>query len=87
MAKLSEWPLPGFFDKAYNCDRDVHVAGVDKMPRTLSEAETVYKEIKAKADAQSIPLTATAEISKWRTDLRIQLVHEQLGWYSITNCG
>jgi len=87
MAEPSAWPLPGFFDKAYNCDRDVHVAGVDKLPRTPSEAEASLDKIKKMAYAQSKPLTDTAEISKWRKDLRIQLVHEQLGWYSITNCG
>ena len=46
MAEPSAWPLPGFFDKAYNCDRDVHVAGVDKLPRTPSEAEASLDKIK-----------------------------------------
>ena len=87
MADPSAWPLPGFFDKAYNCGRDDFVAGKDKTPRTPSEAEISYKIIKAKASAQSKSLIDTPEISKWRKDLRLELVHEQLGWYSITNCG
>ena len=80
MADPSAWPLPGFFDKAYNCGRDDLVAGKDKTPRTPSEAEISYKIIKAKASAQSKPLIDTPEISKWRKDLRLELVHEQLGW-------
>lgn len=88
MREPSVWPLPGFFDKAYDCDRDVNIAGVDDMPPIPSEAEKSLEKIKAEARCQSKPLTGNQkEIEKAQKVLRLELSYEELGWYSITNCG